>query len=89
MGRHAGTPKTGGRQVGTKNKIQSNVKCWIRSLIDDNRDKLERDFQALTPKERWSLTEKLLNYVTPKEQKSEINLTNLNDADIDNLIDKL
>ena len=65
-GRIKGTPKTGGRQAGTPNKITSTVRNWIVELINNNREQVERDFQQLKPIDRLNMLEKLLPYVLPK-----------------------
>ena len=65
-GRPKGTAKTGGRAKGTPNRITSDVKGWINNLLDKNAERLERDFLLLSPKERFFVAEKLLQYTTPK-----------------------
>jgi hypothetical protein len=66
-----GTPKTGGREKGTPNKVTSDLRAWIALLIENNREQLESDLEALEPKERWQLIEKLMQYVIPKKQQDE------------------
>ena len=36
-GRRKGTPKTGGRQMGTPNKATVEVKAWAQSVLGDHR----------------------------------------------------
>jgi len=57
-----------GRPPGSPNKVTTELKTWITGLINDNREQLKIDFQALTPKERWLVTERLMQYTTPKMQ---------------------
>jgi len=71
MGRPKGTKKTGGRCIGTPNKVTMDLRSWIKMLIDENMPQLEADLQALEPKERWGIIEKLLNYALPKMQSIE------------------
>lgn len=84
-GRPAGKPKSGGRKAGTPNKVSSNVKGWINSLIDKNAKRLERDFLVLSPKDRLQLTEKLLQYTTAKMQNisAQIDIGSLSEEQIE------
>lgn len=68
MGRTAGTPKTGGREAGTPNKITGTLKEFVANLIDDNREQIVNDLQKLRPKERLAVLERLMQYVLPKQQ---------------------
>ena len=70
MGRKKGTTKTGGRTVGTPNKITGTVKEWITSIIDGNRQQFEEDLENLEPGERVRVISNLLQYVTPKIQSA-------------------
>lgn len=70
MGRKKGTEKTGGRQVGTPNKVTSSVKEWITSIIDGNRNQFEKDLKTLEAGERVRVISNLLQYVTPKMQST-------------------
>lgn len=69
MGRKKGTTKTGGRTVGTPNKITGTVKEWITSIIDGNRQQFEEDLEKLEPGERVRVIS-ILQYVTPKIQSA-------------------
>lgn len=64
--RAKGTPKTGGRQKGTPNKVTSSVKEWLTELIDENRDQITKDLKALEPRERLAMLEKFMSYIIPK-----------------------
>ncbi|NDV82266.1 hypothetical protein [Bacteroides sp. 51] len=68
MARPKGTPKTGGRKAGTPNKATLDTKQWIAAIIDNNRERFEKDLDSLEPKERIVIIEKLMSYVTPKMQ---------------------
>lgn len=68
MGRQKGTPKTGGRMIGTPNKITNSLKQFISELIDGNRKQIEDDLKALKPYQRLAIIERLLGYVLPKQQ---------------------
>jgi len=74
MARQKGSVKTGGRGSGTPNRVTTELKTWIQSLIDNNRVQLEADLKALEPKERWQVVERLMQYTTPKLQNIEATL---------------
>ena len=65
-GRTKGITKSGGRQKGTPNRVTSDTKLWIKSLIDDNRDVFETDLKIIDPDKRLSILEKMMAYVVPK-----------------------
>jgi hypothetical protein len=69
-GRKKGTPKTGGRQKGSKNKITNAVKECLSSLITEyaNSETFAMDFASLEPKDRLLIAEKFLSYIVPKMQ---------------------
>lgn len=91
MARPKGTPKTGGRQKGTPNKVTASVKGWLSCLIDKNRRQIEKDLKAVKPLERLQMLEKLMQYVVPKQQtvKAAVNFENLTDEELTALIGEL
>lgn len=70
---HTGNPN--GRPKGTPNKITSTIRNWIIELINDNREQIQKDLQSLEPKDRLSYIEKLLPYILPKVDKTEVNIS--------------
>ena len=68
MAKAKGTPKTGGRETGTPNKTTVSMKEWIQGLVNDNLGQLKTDLDALEPKDRWAVVERLMQYCTPKMQ---------------------
>jgi hypothetical protein len=72
MARVKGTPKTGGRAKGTPNKVTTDLRTWINELLDNSRERLETDLNALEPKDRLIILEKLMQYVIPKQQSVSI-----------------
>lgn len=68
MGRKKGTPKTGGRQAGTPNRITGDLRGFVANLIDDNREQIKEDIKVLRPAERLSFLERMMQYVLPKQQ---------------------
>lgn len=91
MSRVKGTPKTGGRKVGTPNKVTASVKVWLSGLIDKNRKQIEKDLKQLEPKERLQVLEKLMQYVVPKQQavSADVNIDRLSDEQLDSLVEEL
>lgn len=69
MSRTKGTPKTGGRTTGTPNKVTSTLKEFIKGIINNNRDQIEKDLKALQPKERLMILERLMQYIVPKQSE--------------------
>lgn len=70
MGRakNDGLGRLGGRKKGTPNKINSDLKEWITSIINDGKSQFIDDLRQLEPKERVKVYTGLLNYVLPKQQ---------------------
>ena len=91
MARPKGTPKTGGRQKGTPNKVTASVKGWISCLIDKNRKQFEKDLKAVEPLERLQMLEKLMPYVVPKQQaiKAAVSFENMTDEELTALVGEL
>ncbi len=67
MSKPKGAPKTGGRKAGTPNKVTCTLKEFIKALIDNNREQIEKDLESLQPKDRLAIFEKLFQYIIPKQ----------------------
>ncbi|MEG1565070.1 MAG: hypothetical protein RR365_15335 [Bacteroides sp.] len=63
-----GKGRIGGRAAGTPNKATADLKTWVASILDNGRDKFERDLEDLDPSERVKVYTSLMNYVLPKQQ---------------------
>ena len=88
--------KTGnpqGRPKGSPNKITQDIRNWLSKLIDDNREQMQNDLAALSPKERLQVLEKFMQYTVPKLQSVEattkIDFDQLSDSQIDNIINSI
>lgn len=55
-----------GRKKGTPNKATGAIRGWLVELINNNRERIEKDFAALEPLQRLAMLEKLLPYLLPK-----------------------
>ena len=58
--------KTGGRQAGTPNKVTTEIRNFLSSLVFDNMDLITQDFRQLTTEQRMILMPKILPYIAPK-----------------------
>ncbi len=83
-----GREKTGGRKPGSSNKASTDIKSKIASLIDNQFDTIQADLETLEPKDRVTAYLKFLEYVVPKQREQKIDLSTLNDEQLDDLLDK-
>lgn len=60
-----------GRPKGTPNKATTSVRTWLVEFINNNRERLQSDFDTLQPLERLTMIEKLLPYIMPKVTKAD------------------
>lgn len=67
MSRKKGSEKTGGRVAGTPNKVTSDLKTWVASILDNGRDKFVESLDKLEPSEYIRVFTGLLNYALPKQ----------------------
>lgn len=81
----------GGRKPGKPNKITQDLRQWINSFIEDNREQVQRDWLQLEPKDRLIMFERLLKYSLPTLQavSTEINFEQLTDDQLDEIINRL
>ena len=84
---HTNNPN--GRPLGVPNKITTNLKDRVNLLIENNFDKLQLDLDTIDPKDRLSIMLKLMEYVLPKQKETKIDFSNLSDAEIDELINRI
>ena len=63
-----GKGRLGGREKGVPNKVTGTLRDFVVNLIDQNREQIEKDLIALTPKERLQIIEKFMQYVLPKQK---------------------
>ncbi len=58
--------KTGGRKKGTPNKITTDLRSLILSILERNLETLQDDIDTLTPEKRADIILRLIPYVIPK-----------------------
>ena len=59
--------KSGGRTLGTPNKLTGEVKNVLKKVINKQLETLEDDLNTLSPKEKWFLISKLLPFIVSRE----------------------
>lgn len=78
-----------GRTPGTPNRVTGDLRQRIQQLLDEQFDNLQADFKALDPKERVNAFIRLLEYTTPKLQRTEttFDLSKLSEAEVEALFE--
>jgi len=59
--------KTGGRKLGSLNKVTNEVKTIIADIVANNLQSINEDIASLSPLERVNAITKLLPYVIPRQ----------------------
>lgn len=81
-----GKGRMGGRQKGTPNKASESQKEWIRKFLTENRKQIAKDWKELSPKDRWTMYEKLTQYVVPKVMATRVELSQMTNEQLDEVI---
>ncbi len=74
---HTNNPN--GRPKGKPNKVTTEMRTFLKSVLEQNQRQITKDLKALEPKERLIILEKFMSYVVPKQAQQEINISSLND----------
>lgn len=74
MPRQKGTPKTGGRKKGTKNKTTAELKQWVFDFVSDNLESFKTEFSKLEKEQQITVVMKLMPYILPKQTENKISL---------------
>lgn len=64
-GRPKGLAKTGGRKPGSPNKTTKEMRLIFQNFVEDNLERLQADFDELTPSERVTFLLKLIPSFLP------------------------
>ena len=59
------TNNRAGRPAGTKNKINSETKNWIKEIVDGSREQFIVDLRTVDAKDRLLILERLMKYIVP------------------------
>jgi hypothetical protein len=80
-----------GRTKGTPNRTTKQLRESITSFLDNNFQRLENDFELLTPRDRIKFYCDLLQYGLPKLQtvQLETDFDHLTDTELDKIINEL
>ena len=89
-GRPPGTPRTGGRQKGTPNKITKSVREKLEKIVTRNMRTIQRDLDNIAdPKDRLMILEKFMAYIVPKQSAVKAEINNLSPDDVQTVTDTL
>ncbi len=80
-----------GRPKGSKNKYKGTLRTMIADFLDNNFEKVTRDFKKLPAKDRLKFYVDLLPYAVPKLSSTEMNISfeQLTDDQLDKLLIEL
>lgn len=83
-----GHEKVGGRQKGSLNRTNKDLKSRITELVENGFEAIENDLEALEAKDRIATYLKLLEYILPKQRETKIDISSLSEQEIDELLEK-
>ncbi len=66
-----------GRPPGARNKATESIRSALRLLINDNLEQLQKDIDALPPKDRVNALVSLISFVVPKLNSVDLNTNNV------------
>ncbi|MCD8295546.1 MAG: hypothetical protein LUE27_09950 [Clostridia bacterium] len=86
-----GRGRLGGRQKGTPNKVTADVRSRIGQIVSEyfTEDDFKRDLQALEPKDRILVMEKLAAYVIPKLHSTSLEMATESRRTIEDILVEL
>ena len=75
MAAHKGHVKAGGRKKGTPNKLNVDLRTYIKNILEDNIERVRDDLESLDSKDRLIMFEKFLQYIIPRKKEEEITIS--------------
>ena len=83
--------KFGGRKQGTPNAVTGDLRTWLTTFLQEQREQLQTDWKHLKPAQRIALFEKLLRYCLPQLQNTEFktDFDKLDDEQLNTIINEL
>jgi hypothetical protein len=80
-----------GRPAGSQNKVTVEIRQRINDIVENQLQTFESDLQAIEPKDRLQMIEKLLSYLIPKMQAQsiEIDINKLTDEQLQRIIENI
>ena len=80
-----------GRPRGSKNKVSGNLRLMIADFLENNFQKVIRDFKKLPPKDRLKFYTDLLPYAAPKLSSTDMSVSfeQMTDEQLDRLLQEL
>ncbi|WP_300597359.1 hypothetical protein [Niabella sp.] len=91
VGKNGGRTPGSGRAKGTPNKATVDLREFVTSFIAANATNLQKEFNKMSPAQKFAAFEKLLSYALPKPQQMELHtsLDKISDSQIDALFLKI
>lgn len=84
-----GSPRTGGRAKGTPNKVTLSLRNSVNSFLKKNMKDLQANYNQLEAKDKLAFIEKLLKYVLPQKQQTQIDFSQMTEDQLDQIIKNL
>jgi hypothetical protein len=83
--------KTGGRQMGTPNKVTGELRTVITDFLNGEFENVKKEFKKLEPKDKLKFYTDLLQYGLPKLQATSLDFdfNKLSDEQLNEVINKL
>jgi hypothetical protein len=85
------TNNPNGRPKGIPNKSTNDLRQWVGEFIEGQREQIVSDWQALEPKDRIVMFEKLMRFVLPTLQATTLqtDFDRMTDEQLDHIINEL
>ncbi len=85
------TNNPAGKPIGCNSKAVGDLRQWVGEFIDGQREQILQDWQALEPKDRIMMFEKLMRFVLPTLQATTLqtDFDRMTDSELDHIINEL